>query len=145
MLLEKLNDEVKAAMRAKEAVKRDTLRAVVSDIKLSSKELKRDLDDGEQLALLNKHVKQVKESIEAYTNGGRPDLVAEEEEKLAVLSVFLPQQLTSDEIHALVAETIAAQNLDCSNKGLLMKHLMPLFKGRADGKLVNQIIASYVK
>ena len=145
MLLEKLNEAIKVAMRAKEALKRDTLRAVVSDIKLSSKELKRDLDQNEQLAILNRHVKQIKESIEAYTAGQRLDLVALEEEKLLVLTVFLPKQLSSDEIKDMIEKEINAQSLDCSNKGLLMKHLMPLFKGRADGKLVSQIIASYAK
>ncbi|MGL4737810.1 MAG: GatB/YqeY domain-containing protein [Cellulosilyticaceae bacterium] len=145
MLLERLNDEVKNAMRNKESLKRDTLRAVVSDIKLGAKESKHDLNEEEQLAMLNKHVKQVKESIEAYTAGNREDLVAPEREKLAVLTAFLPKQMNEEEIRSLIEETITSENLETSNKGLLMKALMPLFKGKADGKLVNEIIGSYVK
>lgn len=145
MLLQKLNDDVKNAMRNKEPLKRDTLRAVVSDINLGAKENKRDLNEEEQLAILNKHVKQVKESIDAYTAGNREDLAAPEREKLAVLTAFLPKQLDESEIRSLIEETIAAQSLDTSNKGLLMKALMPLFKGKADGKLVNELIGSYVK
>lgn len=145
MLIDKLNDAIKDAMRNKEAVKRDALRAVVSDIKLTSKESKNELNEDEQLSILNKHVKQVKESIEAYTGGGRNDLADAEQEKLAILSVFLPVQMTSDEVKSLVEKTIAENNLDTSNKGLLMKHLMPLFKGKADGKMVNEIIGSFVK
>ena len=145
MLFDVLNDEIKNAMRNKETVKRDALRAVVSDIKLSVKETKHDLSEEEQLVILNKHVKQVKESIEAYTSGNRPDLAEAEEEKLAVLVAFLPKQMTEDEVRALIEKTITEQSLDTSNKGLLMKNLMPLFKGKADGKMVNMLIGSYVK
>lgn len=145
MLFERLNDEIKDAMRNKEAVKRDALRAVVSDIKLSVKETKHDLIEEEQLSILNKHVKQVKESIEAYTSGNREDLAIAEREKLEILTAFLPKQMDEDEIRSLIEKTITENTLDTSNKGLLMKNLMPLFKGKADGKLVNEIIASFVK
>lgn len=145
MLFERLNDEIKDAMRNKEAVKRDALRAVVSDIKLSVKETKHDLSEEEQLSILNKHVKQVKESIEAYTSGNREDLAIAEREKLEILTAFLPKQMDEDEIRSLIEKTITENTLDTSNKGLLMKNLMPLFKGKADGKLVNEIIASFVK
>ena len=145
MLLEKLNNAVKDAMRNKDAVTRDTLRGVVADIKLAAKESKHDLDEAEELAILNKHVKQVKESIEAYTAGNRSDLADEEQAKLNALAGFLPKQMTEEEVRILVEKTIAEQGLDTSNKGLLMKNLMPLFKGKADGKMVNEIIASFVK
>lgn len=145
MLLEKLNDTVKEAMKNKESLKRDTLRNVIADIKLSAKETKHDLEEAEELAILNKHVKQVKESIAAYSAGNRMDLVEEEEAKLHILTAFLPKQMSEEEIRNLVETTIKEQSLDTSNKGLLMKNLMPLFKGRADGKMVNEIIASFVK
>lgn len=145
MLLDILNDAIKEAMRNKEAIKRDALRAVVSDIKLASKEKHADLTEDEELALLNRQVKQVKESIDAYTAGGRLDLVEEEKVRLEALSAFLPQQMSEDEIRSLVEKTIIEQGLDTSNKGLLMKNLMPLFKGKADGKMVNEVIGSFVK
>lgn len=145
MLLDILNDAVKEAMRNKEAIKRDALRAVVSDIKLASKEKHADLTEDEELALLNRQVKQVKESIDAYTAGGRLDLVEEEKVRLEALSAFLPQQMSEDEVRSLVEKTITEQGLDTSNKGLLMKNLMPLFKGKADGKMVNEVIGSFVK
>ncbi|MGL4799351.1 MAG: GatB/YqeY domain-containing protein [Cellulosilyticaceae bacterium] len=145
MLVDQLNDAIKDAMRNKEAVKRDALRAVVSDIKLTSKETKKDLSEDEQVTILNKHVKQVKESIDAYTSGNRQDLATAEEEKLAYLSAFLPKQMSEEEVRSLVEETITTNSLDTSNKGLLMKNLMPLFKGKADGKMVNEVIASFVK
>ena len=145
MLLEKLNDAVKEAMKNKDVVTRDTLRGVVADIKLTAKETKHDLEEAEEMAILNKHVKQVKESIDAYSNGNRMDLVQEEQAKLNVLTAFLPQQMSEEEVRALVEKTITDQGLETSNKGLLMKHLMPLFKGKADGKMVNEVIASFVK
>lgn len=145
MLSEKLNTEIREAMKNKDALKRDTLRGVISDIKLSAKESKHDLEEAEEFAILNKHVKQVKESIDAYTKGNRSDLVADEELKLAVLTAFLPKQMNEDEVRDLVEKTIASEGLDCSNKGLLMKNLMPLFKGKADGKMVNEVIGSFVK
>lgn len=145
MLLEKLNVEIREAMKAKESMKRDTLRAVVSDIKLGSKEAKHDFNEEEQMAVLSRHVKQVKESIDAYSAGGRDDLVAEEKTKLEVLVAFLPKQLTEIEIRELIEKEITEKSLDTSNKGLLMKNLMPLFKGKADGKLVNSLIGEYAK
>lgn len=145
MLLDILNDAVKEAMRNKEAIKRDALRAVVSDIKLASKEKHADLTEDEELALLNRQVKQVKESIDAYTAGGRLDLVEEEKVRLEALSAFLPRQMSEDEVRSLVEKTITEQGLDTSNKGLLMKNLMPLFKGKVDGKMVNEVIGSFVK
>lgn len=144
MLLEELDVAIKDAMRKKMAVKRDTLRAVVSDIRLASKEAKRDLTDEEQMDIVKRHIKQVKESVEAYSLGGREDLVLDEKLKLMELEAFLPKQMTEEEINAIIEEEIVKMGLDTTNKGMLLKHLMPLFKYNADGKVVNGLISKHV-
>lgn len=145
MLFDQLQDDLKAAMRAKENVKKDVVRAMISDIKLAMKELKRDLTEQEQLDVVKKHVKQVTESYESYKAADREDLVAEEVAKLEVLKQYLPKQLTEAEVRTMVENKIAELGLDVSNKGLLLKNLMPLFKDQTDGKFINGIIMSYVK
>lgn len=144
MLLVKINEEIKDAMRNKEDVKRDCLRAVVSDVRLKEKELKRELSEDEVLEVITKHIKTVKESIEAYTKGGRQDLVGIENVRLESLGVFLPQQITKEDVTELVRVTIRDMQLDTSNIGLLMRELMPIFKGKADSKMVSSVIKSFV-
>ena len=145
MLFDQLQDDLKAAMRAKETVKKDVVRAMISDIKLAMKELKRDLTDQEQLDVVKKHVKQVTEYYESYKAAAREELVEEEVAKLEVLKQYLPKQLTEAEVRTMVENKIAELELDVSNKGLLLKNLMPLFKDQTDGKFINGIIMSYVK
>jgi len=99
------------------------------------------LTDEEVMVVIQKQAKQRRDSIVEFKKGGRDDLVASEEAELAVIETYLPRQMTRDEV--LVAARKAAADLgvsDMSGMGSLMKHLMAELKGRADGRLVNQVV-----
>ena len=100
-----------------------------------------ELDDAGVLAVLSKEVKQRRDSIEEFRKGGREDLVKQNEEEIAILMEYLPQQLSEDEVRSLVKEAVTASGASSpKDMGKVMKLLMPKVKGRADGKLVNDLV-----
>jgi uncharacterized protein YqeY len=108
---------------------------------LSLKDEQFALSDEEVLAVIQKQAKQRRDSITEFKKGGRDDLVASEEAELDILEEYLPRQMTRDEIAQAAREAVAELGVsDMSGMGPLMKHLMAQFKGRADGKLVNQVV-----
>lgn len=132
---------LKDAMRAKDGAALDALRAVKSAVKLAEIEAGKEFVDAEVHALIQKAIKQRRDSIEQFTTGGRPDLVAKEQAQVKVLEKFLPAQLSEPEIAALVAEAVAATGAAGSkDMGKVMAALMPKVKGRADGGLVNRLV-----
>ncbi len=99
------------------------------------------LTDEEVLAVLQKQAKQRRDSIAEFKKGGRDDLVATEEAELAVIESYLPRQMTRDEVMAVARKAAAELGVsDMSGMGPLMKHLMAELKGKADGRLVNQVV-----
>ena len=97
--------------------------------------VKKELDDNDIIALISKEVKMRKDSIDEFKKGGREDLVAQTEAEIAVLMPYLPEQLSEEEVRALVKEAIAATNATTpKDMGKVMGQLMPKVKGRADGK-----------
>lgn len=147
MLYEQIKNQIKEAMMAKDQVRLDTLRAIVSactnELVKIGKKPNDTLSDEEVLAVINRLAKQRKDSIEQFTKGGRMDLVAEEEAQLKVLEVFLPTLMSKEEVEQSV-KTIMAKlgDFDPTKKGLLMKEVMVELKGKADGALVKQVIDS---
>ncbi len=140
-LKERLQAELKEAMKARDAVKVSTLRLLGSLIKYKEIEAKKDLDDEGVLAVLSTAVKQRRESIEQYEKGNRPDLADKERAELAIIQGYMPAQLGRDEVAALVKETIAETGAaGAKDMGKVMKALMPKVKGKADGKLVNELV-----
>jgi uncharacterized protein YqeY len=128
-------------MRSGEALRRDTLRMAESAIYNAEKRDRRDYSDDEVAGLLAKEVKTRRESVEAFRKGGREDLAAKEEAEIAILTVYLPEQLTETEIAALVDEAIAATGAASpKDMGKVMGWLSPKTKGRADGRLVSQAV-----
>ncbi len=111
MLRDDINNAVKEAMKAKDERKLSTLRMVNSTIKNADIEArgqgKPPLSDGDVLSLLQKMIKQRQESVELYDKGGRAELAAQEREEIAVISAYLPQQMSEDEVKAAIAATIA--------------------------------------
>jgi uncharacterized protein YqeY len=99
------------------------------------------LTDEETLAVLQKQAKQRRDSIAEYEKAGRDDLVASEQAELAVIETYLPRQMTREEIEVVVRETAAELDVsDMSGMGSLMKHVMAELKGKADGRLVNEVV-----
>ncbi len=145
-LREQLTADLKEAMRQKDEVRKTTIRSVIAAIKQAETQLDAQgqrvhLDDDDILALIAKQAKMRRESILEFRKGGRQDLVDREEAELAILQGYLPQQLSREEIEAearrVVAEVGAAGPRDM---GKVMKPLMARLRGRADGRLVNQVV-----
>ena len=136
-----LDAALKDAMRAKDGTALDALRAVKSAVKLAEIEAGKELADADVHALIQKAIKQRRDSIAQFASGGRADLVATEEAQVKVLERFLPAQLTEDEIAAFVAEAVAATGASGpKDMGKVMGALMPKVKGKADGALVNAAV-----
>ncbi len=133
--------EITAAMRSGDALRRDTLRMVESAIYNGEKRDRRAYSDDEVAGVLAREVKTRRESVEAFRKGGREDLAAKEESEIAILSDFLPEQLSAEAIAALVAEAIASTGAAGPREmGKVMGWLSPRIKGRADGRLVSQAV-----
>lgn len=142
-LKEKLANDMKEAMKAREAGKArlSVIRLVRGAVRQIEIDQKVELDDEGVLAVISKEVKQRRDSIEEFRKGGREDLVAQNEADVAVLMEYLPTQLSEAEVRALVAGAVAAVGAQGpKDMGKVMKELMPKVKGKADGKLVNQLV-----
>ena len=136
-----LDAALKEAMKAKDSVALDAVRAIKSALKLAEIDAHRDLEDAEVHALIQKAIKQRRDSIAQFTAGGRMDLVDTEAAQLKVLEKFLPAQLSEAEIAALVDEAAAATGASGpKDMGKVMAALMPKVKGRADGGIVNRLV-----
>ena len=140
-LRNRLDDEIKAAMRAGDAERRDALRMILAAVQKVEKEGKHTLSDEEMVAVLARELKVRQESLEAFTAGNRADLVAREQHAISVVNEFLPKPLADAELRDLVdqaiAETGAAGPRDM---GKVMGWLSPKIRGRADGKVASQLV-----
>lgn len=141
-LMTVLNDDIKNAMKAKDEIKLSVLRMVKTAINNAAiAKSKNELEEAEELEILQKQAKQRRESIDSFEKGGRPELAAKEKTELGVLEVYLPKQLTDDEIKAICVEVIAKTGAKgAGDTGKVMKDLMPLVKGKADGRRVQEIL-----
>ncbi len=140
-LLDTINQDLKTAMISKEVVARDTIRMLLSEIKKYEIDERKEATDPIILALINKNVKQRRDSIEQFKNGGRADLVTKEEEQLKVILQYLPQQLSVDEIKTIVQQgidEISAQTMQ--DMGKLMALLKPQLEGKADMSVVSAAV-----
>lgn len=142
-LKEKLTADMKEAMKAREEGRQrlGVIRLVRGAIRQQEIDGQRELDDEAVLSVISKEVKQRRDAIEEFQKGGRDDLVRQNEAEIAILMEYLPQQMTEDEVRSAVQEAIAATGASTpKDMGKVMKELMLTVKGRADGKLVNQIV-----
>ena len=130
-------------MKARDAVRTATLRMVLAGIKNLRAQPGHgsDVSDEEVIGVITKEAKSRRESIQTYGDAGRDELVAKEQAELDVLSGYLPEQMDEAEIRAVVTETVAQVGASGpGDLGKVMGALMPKVKGRADGKLVNQVV-----
>lgn len=140
-LKDQLNEDVKNAMRSKDVETRDTLRLLLAAIKQEEIDRQTTLDDDGIQAVLNKQAKQRRESIEEYTGANRLDLAEEEEKQLVIIERYLPRQMSRAEVEALAKQIIAETGVtDAKGTGQVMGKLMPHVKGKADGRLVNEVV-----
>ena len=142
-LADTISDDLKTAMKARDAVRTGTLRLVLAGIKnLRVQEGHgADVSDEEVTGIIAKEAKKRRESIDTYTEHGREELAAKEQAELEVLEAYLPEQMDAEEIRALVDQAVADTGASGpGDLGKVMGKLMPQVKGKADGKLVNQVV-----
>jgi uncharacterized protein len=136
-LKERLSEETKDALRGGQKVRLGTLRLLSAAVKNREVEVGHELDDEEFVQVAQREAKQRRESIEAFDKGGREDLVAREREELGVLQTYVPAELSSDELDAIVEETIVETGASApGDMGKVMGAVMAKVKGRADGREV---------
>lgn len=140
-LRERLTAEMKEAMKSRDSLRLSAIRMVLSLVKNREIELRHELSDAEITEAIATLCKQRRESIKLFKEAGRQELVDKEEAELALMMEFLPQQLTREELEALVMKAIAdTQATGGKDMGKVMKALMPSVSGRADGKLVSEVV-----
>ncbi|MEK8129659.1 GatB/YqeY domain-containing protein [Paenibacillus filicis] len=140
-LSDRLNDDMKLAMKSQDKFKLSVIRMVRAAIKNIEIDQRKPLEEQEVLDVLNREVKQRKDSLQEFEKAGREDLAESLRAEIVILMDYLPQQLSDEEVKAIVQQTI--QEVGASSKadlGKVMGALMPKVKGRADGKIVNQFV-----
>lgn len=141
-LKQKLADDLKQAMRSGDTVKRSAIRLVMAAISNAEIARRGALEDSDILGILAKEARLRRESIEAFKQGDRPDLVAQEEAELAVLQEYLPRQMTREEIVAAARGVITEMGAQgAGDKGKVMPKLVAQLKGRADGREINAVVS----
>ncbi len=140
-LREKIDGDVKEALKSGAKDKLSTLRMLNAALKNKQIDKRRPLSDDEVVETVRSLIKQRKDSIEQFAKGGRQDLVDKETAEAAVLEGYLPQQLSREEIESMVRDAIAQSGAQGSkDMGKVMKALIPAIGGRADGKLVSELV-----
>ncbi len=140
-LIQQLNDDLKAAMKAGDKSRKETLRSLKSALREKEIELNRELSEEDQMKVIHSAAKKRRESIESYRQGGRDDLVKEEEAELAVIEQYLPEQMDEDEIRKLVDTVIKETGAETMQDiGKVMGAIMPQVRGKADGSMVQNIV-----
>lgn len=143
-LKEKLMDDLKTAMRDKDKLNKDAITMIRADIKRKEVDERIEVTDEQILDIISKQLKEKKASIEDFKKGNRQDLVDKTNDEIQVLLRYLPEQLSEDDLRKIVVETIKKENISSQKEiGKLMKAVMPLVKGKADGKEVNRIALDY--
>jgi uncharacterized protein YqeY len=140
-LKDQLDADLKASMRVKDTVKLSVVRMLKSAIKYREIEAMKPLDDAGVLQVISGEIKRHKDSIEQYRAGNRPDLVEKEEAELAILQTWLPAQLSEGELKALVEAAVVKTGASGPrDMGAVMKALQPDVQGKADGRLVSELV-----
>ncbi len=141
-LSSRLQTDLTTAIRDRDELRRDTLRMAIAAAYNESKRARRDLTDDEVISVLTREVKTRRESIEAFSAAGRTDAADKEQAEVEILAAYLPQQLTADEVAALVKETVDEVGASSPrDMGKVMAALVPKTRGRADGKAVSAAVA----
>ena len=145
-LKERLDGDLKDAMRNKDSIRRTVLRTIISEIRNAEIAKQEVLDDEGVLVVMTKQAQQRRDSIEAFKAASRSDLVESESAELKIISGYLPEQLSEDEIEVVITEVISqVEAKGSSDMGKVMKEIMQRVRGRADGKMVSAIVTSRLK
>jgi len=144
-LKEKLLDDLKTAMKNKDSIRKNTVQLVRSAVLQFEKDNKATLDDDGVIDIIAKELKKWRDSLPDFIKSGRQDLIEELERKISILLEYLPQQLTEEQLNAIVSEVVAGmQPLTEKDIGKVMQAVMPKVKGKADGKQVNSVVRKFL-
>ena len=145
-LREKLEDDIKSAMRNHDQARLDALRFLKFAVQAVEKDRKSELDDDGMINVATKQASDRRDSIKAFEEGGREAMAAKEAAELVVLEEFLPPQMSADEIMIIIQSVAAEVEVSSiQDKGKLMGKLMPQTRGKADGSVVNQMATEYLE
>ena len=135
MLLSKLKEDMKKAMKARDTIAVDTLRLLLSDINYAAVDQKEELKDEDIVAIISRAIKRRGEAIEQFRKGGRDDLAGKEEKEKEILEAYMPEKLSPEELHEAVDAAIRQVEASSMKQlGLVMKAVLAEYKGRVDGK-----------
>jgi uncharacterized protein YqeY len=141
-LSERLQNDLTQAIRDRDEMRRDALRMAISAINLAAKNARRDLSDDEVVGVLQREIKTRRETVESSTAAGRPETAAEEQKKLDIISAYMPEQLSDEDLAAMVNKAIDETGATSArDMGKVMAAVMPGIKGRAEGKQVSAKVA----
>ncbi|MFV8826703.1 GatB/YqeY domain-containing protein [Alkalihalobacterium sp. APHAB7] len=144
-LLDRLTDDMKAAMKSKEKEKLSVIRMVKSSLQNEQIKLRRELSEDETLTVLNRELKQRRESLHEFEKANRDDLASKLHGEIEVLQQYLPEQLSEEEVTQIVQETISEVGAtSTADFGKVMGAIMPKVKGKADGGLVNRLVKQHL-
>ncbi|WP_017755833.1 GatB/YqeY domain-containing protein [Calidifontibacillus oryziterrae] len=144
-LLTRLNDDMKQAMKAKDKDKLSVIRMVKSSIQNEAIKLGKDLTEEEELTVLNREVKQRKDSLLEFENAGRNDLADKLKVEIEILMNYMPEQLSEEQLEEIVKQTISEVNASSkADMGKVMGAIMPKVKGKADGSIVNRLVLKHL-
>ncbi len=140
-LEERLVDEMKQAMKSNDKLRLSTIRMIRSAVKNKEIDLQRKLNDEDIFMVIQGMVRKGEDAIEQFRTGGRMDLVEKEQNEMETLKSFLPQPMSQEEMLRIIDQTIAeTQASSLKDLGKVMKSVMPKLAGKADGKLINQLV-----
>lgn len=145
--IEEVRSAMVAAMKAGDKERKAALSFLLFSLKNKAIDKRADLTEEEENQVILKEIKQLKETID-MTPAGRTDLLDEAEKRLSVLEEYAPKMMNEDEIRAVISEVLSGLDIEKplpKDKGRIMKELMPKVKGKADGKLVNALVAGFMK
>ena len=146
MIINKIQDELKTAMKQAEKEKVLAIRNILEKIKKNQVDSKKELNENDIITIVSKYAKQLKDSIKQFKAGNRLDLVEKEEKELKIVEQFLPKQLSENEIDKIVQDVIKKLNAkSMSDMGMVMKEIMSITKGAADGTIISTSVRNYLK
>ena len=141
MLNDNIRNDLNFAMKAREVLRVSVLRMLISEINYKKIDLQRDLTDEDVVGVIQKEVKKRREAIEAFSAGGRPEQAETEQKELEMLMAYLPAQVDEKEIQDEVIKLMGRlSDEEKSNFGQVMRVVSPVFKGKADGRVVADIV-----
>ncbi|MBM7614654.1 GatB/YqeY domain-containing protein [Alkaliphilus hydrothermalis] len=145
-LKDQLTNDLKEAMKSKDQLRKNVITMVRADIKQVEVDKRVELVNEDIIDIIAKQVKQRRDSLEEFTKGGREDLAEQAQQEVNILLTYLPKQMSEEEIVKLVSETIQEVGANSmKDMGKVMAAIVPKTKGKADGKLVNEIVKKYLQ